>query len=277
MRRGRLAILLGTAALYGAAMLVPRGHAPELHLGTTVRTATQFISFGPDRTGLANMQFYINDGRDRLDHLTLAFHVSDDDLRQVTLRDNGQVVYSTRLDDIVGTLHGDVRYDASHSGSHQISLEAWDGSRNHRTFSVVTEGNRIISVDAPEDSQAPMVTFADKDEAWYERFAGDGYAGKAHVSDKSDHLLGVPLYGFSARAFDEDIRHVALEVNGNRIFERAFEEREYDGRMILEPTEVHFVIAVPRGSGSYSIRVLATDGQGRRTIEERIIEAKPAP
>jgi len=33
MRRGRLAILLGTAALYGAAMLVPRGHA---HTGTAV-------------------------------------------------------------------------------------------------------------------------------------------------------------------------------------------------------------------------------------------------
>lgn len=254
-------------------------YSPVVHVGTTMRTFSETFSLGPISDVGTNSQFVINDGRGRLSYLTLTFRVADDNLREVSFYDNDELIYETSLDDIVGTVNGKFSYDDEHSGKHTFRLEAIDGSGNTTTVQFTTEGNKIIDSELPPDSQGPYIFFADKDDTWYHNLEGEGYVGLVMVSDKTPYLLEdddpwrPPAYGFSSRVFDEDLDTLELEVNGHKVFERKFEEREFDGRVIRNPAEVHIIYIVPKNGESYTIKVTATDSKGRVTVEERTVTA----
>lgn len=255
-----------------------RDPAPFVHVGVTARTAMQQVPVRPYVDFLANMQFYINDGRNTERPLEVLFHIADNNISEITLTDDGEVVYRTELEDITGIIHARIRYDAEHSGTHHFVLEAEDASGNTTTARFTTEGNEIVSSRLPADDQAPVISFAYKDDAWRERIEGDGYQGTVFLSDRTPYLLGdgveaLPLrpvqWAFSAHVFDEDIYSLRAEMDGQLIFTRTFEEGEYDGRHIREPAEVHTLYFLPRGGGTATVRVTATDRQGRTSVEER--------
>ena len=76
-------------------------------------------------------------------------------------------------------------------------------------------------------------------------------------------------WAFSSHTFDQDLHSLSVEMDGQVVFERTFEEDEYDGRRIREPADVHMLYILPRGGGTTTVRVTATDRQGRTSVEER--------
>ncbi len=255
-----------------------RDPAPVVHVGVTARTAMRQISVRPFVDVLANMQFIINDGRDTEKPLEVYFRLADNNLSEITLTDGGEIVYTTELEDITGQVYARIRYDAEHSGTHRFVLSVEDASGNTTTARFTTEGNEIVESRLPADTQAPVISFAYKDNAWRDSVEGEGYQGTVFLSDRTPYILedgmeALPLrpvqWAFSSHTFDQDLHSLRVEMDGQVVFERTFEEDEYDGRRIREPSDVHMLYILPRGGGTTTVRVTATDRQGRTTVEER--------
>lgn len=271
------AMTAGLAQMGGSQPVHEEEQAPFVHVGTTVRTAYQQIPLGYYRDAGANMQFVVNDGREADKHLSVNFRIADDDLSRVRLFNGLKLVYEESLDDIVGTVYGRIDYDDDHSGFHLFRLEAEDASDNTTRIVFATYNNKILTGTFPKDEQQPYIFFADKDDTWHENLKGNGYVGLVMVSDKTPYLLEdneswrPPMYGFSSRVFDEDLDTLELEVNGSKVFERKFEDRELGGRQVRNPAEVHIIYVVPKNGETYEIKVTATDSEGRVTVEERTV------
>lgn len=257
--------------------------APVVHVGTTMRTVGVPIQVPqPYVDALANIQYVIRDGKEGDKPLELAIRVADDDLREVRIYEWINRIYSASLDDIVGTVNTRIQYDAEHSGFHIFRVEAEDASGNTTRVVFATEGNRILTGTFPGDEQPPLVLFAYKEDSWYEDINGPGYAGKAHICDKTPYVLDAaadieplrpPTYGFSSRVFDEDLRHLEVILDGDVIFDREFTGRRVDGRKVRNPAEVHVLYIVPKLGDTYEITVRATDSKGNVTEESRTVTA----
>ncbi len=256
--------------------------APVMHIGVTNRTIGQIIPIpGLYEDAAANIQYSIRDSKDKDKDLSFTFRVADDDLSSVVVYDGLKKVYSTSLDDIVGTVYGDVRYDEEHSGFHMFRVVAQDASGNTTRSMFVMKGRNILFGVYPGDEQPPLVFFADKDDAWYDYFEGEGYKGKAQISDKTPYIIDgfepmsgrPPMYGFSSRVFDEDLAQIELYFNDNLVWDKEFTKRKVDGRTVKNPSEVHLMYGVPKFGDTYEITVRATDSQGNVTEESRTVTA----
>lgn len=280
--------LTAAALVVTAAPLVRQNDAPDdsesapvVHVGTTIRTIGVSMPVPqPYVDAMATIQYVIRDDKEKDNPLGLVIRVADDDLREVRLYDWTNRIYSTSLDDIVGTVNTRIHYDAEHSGFHIFRLEAEDASGNTTRVVFATRGNEILTGTFPEDEQRPLMWFAYKDDAWYEDFRGEGYQGRANISDETPYVLeddaGIeplrpPTYGFSTRVFDEDLKHLEVIFDGDVIFDSEFTERRVDGREVRNPAEVHVLYIVPKLGDTYEITVRATDSKGNVTEESRTV------
>lgn len=257
--------------------------APVVHVGTTMRTVGVPIQVPqPYVDALANIQYAIRDGKEKDNPLELVIRVADDDLREVRFYDWASRIYSTSLDDIVGTANARIQYDAEHSGFHIFRAEAEDASGNTTRIVFATYGNRILTGTFQKDTQPPLMWFADKDDAWYEPIEGDGFSGSVHISDKTPYVLEddasieplrPPAYGFSTRVFDEDLKRLEVIFEGDTVYDQEYTGRRVDGRAVRNPAEVHVLYVVPKLGGTYGITVRATDSKGNVTEESRTVTA----
>lgn len=257
--------------------------APVVHVGTTMRTIGVPIQVPqPYVDAMATIQYVIRDDKEKDNPLELDLRVADDDLREVRVYDWINRIYSSSLDDIVGTVNTRIQYDAEHSGFHLFRVEAEDASGNTARVVFATYGNSILVGTFPKDEQPPLMWFAYKDDSWYEDINGPGYAGKAHISDRTPYILegelGMnplkpPMYGFSTRVFDEDLKRLEVIFDGDIIYDREYEERRVDGREVRNPAEVHVLYIVPKFGDTYEITVRATDSKGNVTEETRTVTA----
>ncbi len=252
---------------------VEESSAPVMHIGTTMRTTSPRL---PQYLG-ANIQYVIRDDVDKDRPLNIRFRIADDDLTNVVMYDGLKQVYEKTLDEMVGTVNADIRYTPENSGFHIFRIEARDASGNLTRSVFATQGNEILVGTFPGDTQQPFIYFADGENSWYEHVEGNGYAGKVHISDKSEHVLDdsvqapPPLYGFSSKIFDEDLTHLTVLLNGRTVYDAEYVPRELDRRQVKNPAEVHFLFTLLRDGRTYDVSVIATDGAGHVTEETRTV------